>query len=118
MQRRAFVKGLAAATASVQMWPELAQGVGHRLQTLRTDLDATLGDADHWQRVRKEFQLNPGLVHSNTGSVGAASSPMLSPAISTSWRATRTTMSGVLSATWQKKYVTAPPNSWESISAR
>ena len=72
MQRRAFVKGLAAATASVQIWPELAQGVRHRLQTLRTDLDATLGDADHWQRVRKEFQLNPGLVHFNTGSVGAA----------------------------------------------
>jgi selenocysteine lyase/cysteine desulfurase len=54
MQRRAFVKGPAAATASVQIWPELAQGVGHWLQTLRH-----------------------------------ASSPMLSPAISTSWRATR-----------------------------
>ena len=26
MQRRAFVKGLAAATASVQIWPELAHG--------------------------------------------------------------------------------------------
>jgi selenocysteine lyase/cysteine desulfurase len=72
MRRRAFVKGLAAATAAVQMWPELARGVGHRLETLRTDLDATLGDADHWQRVRREFQLNPGLVHFNTGSVGAS----------------------------------------------
>ena len=71
MERRAFVKGLAAATAAVQIWPELARGVGDRLQTLRTDLDA-LADADQWRRVRKEFQLNPGLVHFNTGSVGAS----------------------------------------------
>lgn len=72
MQRRSFVKGLAAATAAVQMWPEMAQGVNNRLSTLRTDLDALLGEADLWRRVRIEFQLNPGLVHFNTGSVGAA----------------------------------------------
>ena len=71
MERRAFVKGLAAATAAAQMWPELAQGVGDRLRTLRTETDALAGN-DLWRRVRQEFQLNPGLVHFNTGSVGAA----------------------------------------------
>lgn len=72
MERRAFVKGLAAATAAVQLLPELAEGVSDRLANLRTDLDATLSDEIMWRRVRKEFQLNPGLVHFNTGSVGCA----------------------------------------------
>ena len=72
MERRAFVKGLAAVTAAVQLLPELAEGVGERLQTLATDIDATTGETDLWRRVRKEFQLNPGLVHFNTGSVGAS----------------------------------------------
>ncbi|MDA0333839.1 MAG: aminotransferase class V-fold PLP-dependent enzyme [bacterium] len=59
-------------TAAVQLLPELAEGVGERLQTLATDIDATTGETDLWRRVRKEFQLNPGLVHFNTGSVGAS----------------------------------------------
>ncbi len=72
MERRAFVKRLAAVTAAVQLLPELAEGVGGQLQALRTDIDATTGETDLWRRVRKEFQLNPGLVHFNTGSVGAS----------------------------------------------
>lgn len=72
MERRTFVKGLAAAVAAAQMWPELAQAVGDRLATLATDLVAAGEGPDAWRRVRQEFQLNPGLVHLNTGSVGAA----------------------------------------------
>jgi isopenicillin-N epimerase len=72
MERRAFVKGLAAATAAVQLLPELAEGLGEQLQTLRTDVDAAVDESEIWRRVRKEFQLNPGLVHFNTGSVGAS----------------------------------------------
>ena len=71
MERRAFVKGLAAATAAAQLLPELAEGVGDRIQALRTDIDDAVGETDLWRRVRKEFQLNEGLVHFNTGSVGA-----------------------------------------------
>ena len=72
MERRSFVKGLAAATAAIPLLPELAQGVNDQLGTLRTDLSTLTSEPDIWRRVRREFQLNPGLVHFNTGSVGAA----------------------------------------------
>lgn len=72
MERRTFVKGLAAAVATAPLWPELARGVGDHLETLAQDLSATGDGPAAWRRVRQEFQLNPGLVHFNTGSVGAA----------------------------------------------
>jgi selenocysteine lyase/cysteine desulfurase len=71
MERRAFVKGLAAAAAAVQAWPELAHGAGDRLERLRENIAASSGGDDLWRRVRSEFRLDPGHVHLNTGSTGA-----------------------------------------------
>jgi isopenicillin-N epimerase len=71
MERRNFVKGLAAGLVAMPMLPEAVAALASRLDSLQTDLSSGKQDGPYWQRVRKEFMLNPDLVHLNTGSVGA-----------------------------------------------
>ncbi|MFH1571357.1 MAG: aminotransferase class V-fold PLP-dependent enzyme [Gemmatimonadota bacterium] len=76
MERRSFFKTFAASLAAAGLLPELANGLNDELQALAADIDASapaggLGPAPLWGRVRQEFQLNPGLVHLNCGSIGA-----------------------------------------------
>ena len=71
MERRAFVKGIAAAAAAVPLMPEGAAGLAERLGALNRDLAAARSASARWQRVRREFRLHPGLVHLNCGSIGA-----------------------------------------------
>lgn len=71
MERRAFVKGIAAAAAAVPLMPEGAAGLAERLGSLNRDLAAARNAPARWQRVRREFRLHPGLVHLNCGSIGA-----------------------------------------------
>ena len=68
MERRGFVKTLAAATLP---WPRLP-GTAHALEELEKDLAAAGEGASRWSRLRQEFQLTPGFAHFNTGSCGAA----------------------------------------------
>ena len=68
MERRGFVKTLAAATLP---WPGLP-GTAHALEELEKDLAAAGEGASRWSRLRQEFQLKPGFAHFNTGSCGAA----------------------------------------------
>ena len=68
MERRGFVKTLAAATLP---WPRLP-GTAHALEELEKDLTAAGEGASRWTRLRREFQLKPGFTHFNTGSCGAA----------------------------------------------
>jgi selenocysteine lyase/cysteine desulfurase len=69
MHRRSFVKkmtvGAAAALASSR--PVLAADISSLCDELKT----ASSESAFWARVRKEFLLNPGLVHLNTGSLGA-----------------------------------------------
>ncbi|MEZ4698248.1 MAG: aminotransferase class V-fold PLP-dependent enzyme [Rhodothermales bacterium] len=85
MHRRRFLNRL--ATTSVL--PLAAPGLPHlkddpqysgderrlssddRLARLREDLATATDDASYWRRVRQEFQLQPGLIHLNCGSLGA-----------------------------------------------
>ena len=71
MERRAFVKGIAAAAAAVPLMPEGTAGLAERLGSLNRDLAAARSASARWQRVRREFRLHPGLVHLNCGSIGA-----------------------------------------------
>lgn len=71
MERRAFVKGIAAAATAVPLMPEGAAGLAERLGSLNRDLAAARSASARWQRVRREFRLHPGLVHLNCGSIGA-----------------------------------------------
>ncbi len=72
MERREFVKGLAAGLVAVPLLREAAAALGSRLESLRADLGASAQGPAYWERVGREFMLNPDLVHLNTGSVGAA----------------------------------------------
>ena len=71
MERRTFVKSLAAAMAAAQVLPEVGEALEQQVERLRTAVSAADSDAKLWQRVRKEFALNPGFIHFNSGSTGA-----------------------------------------------
>ncbi len=71
MERRTFVKSLAAGIAAIPFLPELSAAVSEQLHSLAADFQAAGTDRGRWQRVRQEFLLNPGLVHLNCGSIGA-----------------------------------------------
>ena len=71
MERRNFLKGLAASLAVAQSLPEIAQALSSYLRDLSDNLAAT-PDADaYWSRVGEEFLLRTGRIHFNCGSIGA-----------------------------------------------
>ncbi len=70
MERRTFVKSLAATVAALQVLPEVSEALEQQVERLNADLGALTDDGKLWRRVRKEFTLNPGVVHFNCGSVG------------------------------------------------
>lgn len=70
MKRRSFVKGVAAAMPHLLFGASAASRAG-TYDGLRDEIAAARDEAAIWTRVRKEFLLNPGLVHLNTGSLGA-----------------------------------------------
>jgi len=72
MRRRGFLKSLAMGLGALPLLPAAARGLNDRLEQLAADLESVPGPAELWQRVRREFQLNPGLVHLNCGSLGAS----------------------------------------------
>jgi len=75
VERRSFLKTIAAGVAGAQLLPELAAALNSRLQDLTAAVDASaagldVGSPALWRRVREEFAIQPGLVHLNCGSVG------------------------------------------------
>jgi selenocysteine lyase/cysteine desulfurase len=71
MLRRNFLKTLPAGVGAVPFLPEISQSISERIDELASDLKSTSVQTDRWRRVREEFQLNPGLIHLNCGSIGA-----------------------------------------------
>ena len=71
MERRNFFKNLGAALAAMQFLPELAQALSERIQKLSADVFAAPDERSLWSRVRREFMLDPDLIHLNCGTVGA-----------------------------------------------
>ena len=71
MERRTFMKGLTASLAGLGLLPDLTEGLSDRLSDLSRRLLDAPDERRVWGLVQREFQLNPGLVHLNTGSVGA-----------------------------------------------
>jgi len=71
MQRRKFVKTLAAAAVAAQALPQAGEAMEDQLARLSADLNEPAIGGKKWQRVRSEFTLNQGITHFNTGSVGA-----------------------------------------------
>ncbi len=71
MERRSFFKSLAAALAALSFLPEASRALSEKIQKLATVVEGTPNGPKLWRQVRKEFLLNPDLVHLNCGSVGA-----------------------------------------------
>lgn len=71
MERRRFLVNLGASFAAVPFLSKVSQGLHDRLQLLSHDLKNTTRPDAFWRRVREEFQLNPGLIHLNCGTLGA-----------------------------------------------
>ena len=71
MERRTFVKTLAASLSTAGVLAEIARAFADQLENLQTDIQTLSTEQALWKRVRQEFILNPGLVHLNCGSVGA-----------------------------------------------
>ncbi|MEW6755528.1 MAG: aminotransferase class V-fold PLP-dependent enzyme [Candidatus Latescibacterota bacterium] len=71
MERRAFLRELAAAFAAAQTLPAIAAALSEHLDRLRTDLSAAPDEEAYWRRIGEEFLLEPGLLHFNCGSIGA-----------------------------------------------
>jgi selenocysteine lyase/cysteine desulfurase len=71
MRRRTFVTGAAVAPASWLAGAGLGVAAHERLAQLSDELNSAPSDSTFWRRVRQEFLLNPGLVHLNTGTIGA-----------------------------------------------
>lgn len=70
MERRNFVKSLAAGAALVPLLAEVAQALSDGLEALRADLAATPDDAAYWARVREEFTALE-VVYLNSSTIGA-----------------------------------------------
>ncbi len=71
MQRRRFLSFLAAALPAARATADGAPAEdGRGFAGLAAGLEGASG-ADVWRRVRGEFLLRPGLVHLNTGTLGA-----------------------------------------------
>ena len=71
MERRAFVGRLAAGLGAAGWLPGLALAASGQARSLGEELKATQDPKEFWGRIKKEFLLKPGLVHMNTGSLGA-----------------------------------------------
>ncbi len=77
MERRAFFRGFAAALAVAYTLPEIAAAMFDYLAELRADLASAPDDEAFWKRVHSEFQLEPGLMHFNNGSIGPTPRPIV-----------------------------------------
>ena len=71
MKRRSFIRKFSSGVGSLALLPGLDHRIPERLNTLGEDLRGLGNPDDLWKRVRAEFQLNPGVLHFNSGTLGA-----------------------------------------------
>src|SRR3954451_8948816 len=71
MERRRFIESLAMGMAAFGADRPVLSAEDAGFKALRDDVAANGDPAAAWARVRREFLLNPGMVHLNTGSLGA-----------------------------------------------
>jgi len=70
MRRRDFTKTLAAGLVAAGFLPRSAQAAGDALESFARTLGSP-GSARYWARIRRQFLLDPGLIHLNCGSLGS-----------------------------------------------
>jgi len=77
MERRSFVRHLAAGLAGLPLLPRLSAAANEQLQSLAADLGTLAPGPAKWRRVRDEFNYTPGLIHLNCGTIGATPRPIV-----------------------------------------
>jgi selenocysteine lyase/cysteine desulfurase len=75
-ERRSVLRGLALSLAGLPL-QAVVRGASDRLAQLAADVEAAASPDDLWRRVREEFRLEPGLVHLNSGTLGACPGPVI-----------------------------------------
>ena len=70
MHRRTFVTSLSAAAASIGLLPASSRAARRAFDALENELGAA-DDTERWKIIRETLTLEPGLIHLNTGSLGA-----------------------------------------------
>lgn len=70
MDRRGFIRGVAASCVMLGFLPRVAHGVSEALDALQRDIGGGSSPGT-WERVRREFLLPPDLIHLNCGSTGS-----------------------------------------------
>src|SRR3954451_4474138 len=71
MKRRRFIESLATGMAAFAADRPAGSAEGGGFKALHDEIAVTGETTAAWARVRREFLLNPGMVHLNTGSLGA-----------------------------------------------
>jgi len=71
MKRRSFIKNISACFGSVFLIPEIARAIKTDLSDFKQALQSVHDEKELWDMVRRQFLLNPGIVHLNTGSCGS-----------------------------------------------
>lgn len=77
MERRTFVKSVAAGLAGLPLLPRLSAAANEQIAALGADLAKLTSPAAHWRRVRDEFNYTPDLIHLNCGTIGATPRPII-----------------------------------------
>jgi isopenicillin-N epimerase len=72
MERRMFIKSLAASLAALSFLPKSSRALSEKIQTLSDLVESTPEEVKLWREIRNQFLLNPDLVHLNCGSLGAS----------------------------------------------
>jgi len=78
-----FLRRFGGVLAATPFLAETLQSVDDRLERLAADLAAADTDGARWRRVRREFQLNPGVTHLNCGTLGATPQLVVDAVIAT-----------------------------------
>ncbi len=77
MERRTFVKSVAAGLAGLPLLPNLSAAANEQIQILAAELAGLSHGPGRWRRVRSEFSYTPDLIHLNCGTIGATPRPII-----------------------------------------
>jgi selenocysteine lyase/cysteine desulfurase len=78
-ERRSVLRGLALGLGSLPL-RAVVGAASDQLERLAADVETAASPQELWRRVRAEFRLEPGLVHLNSGTLGACPTPVIDAA--------------------------------------
>jgi isopenicillin-N epimerase len=83
IERVDFLKRFGGALAGAPFLDAALRSIEDRLKKLAADLESSDSDEARWRRVRREFQMNPGVTHLNCGTIGSTPRLVLDAVVET-----------------------------------